>query len=274
MITPMREITIAVVQMNTTLGEPEANLAKMSDYIRQIATAQKADLVVFPELAVTGYECGVRFVQLAQRVPGPSVNYIAQRANEQSVHVVFGLPTKERVESILFNSVVMVGPEGDVVAHYRKLHLRGEEQMLFRPGFRLETAETPFGLVGLQAGWDLYFPEGARSLCLDGAEVVIVSAAWTNDRAEEWRTFVASRAAENACFVCAANRIGEEPASTFGGESMIVGPRGQVIVDLDETTEGYIVAKLDLDEVRRVREETQIFQTRQPLSYRSIVRKY
>ncbi len=211
---------------------------------------------------------------MTQRVPGPAVNVLAQRANETGTHIVFGIATKERVESILFNSAVMVGPEGDVVHHYRKIHLRGEEQMLFRPGFRLEPVETPLGTVGVQVGWDMMYPEGSRCLCLDGAEFILVSAAWDNARADEWRTFVSARAAENACFVCAANRIGEEPATTFCGESMIVGPRGQVIVDLDETTEGYILAKLNLDENRRLREETQIFQTRQPLSYRSIVRKY
>jgi len=270
----MREVTIAVVQMDTQLGEPEANLAKMSEFVRKVTSEQKVDIIVFPELATTGYECGVKFTQLTQRVPGPAVNVMAQRANETATHIAFGIATKERVESILFNSAVMVGPEGDVVHHYRKLHLRGEEQMLFRPGFRLEPVETPLGMIGLQVGWDIAFPEGARSLCLDGAEILLVSAAWDTARADEWRTFVSARAAENACFVCAANRIGEEPATTFCGESMIVGPRGQVVVDLDEATEGYIVAKLNLDENRRLREETQIFQTRQPLSYRSIVRKY
>jgi predicted amidohydrolase len=270
----MREVTIAVVQMDTRLGEPEANLAKMSEFVRKVTSEQKVDIIVFPELATTGYECGVKFTQLTQRVPGPAVNVMAQRANETATHIAFGIATKERVESILFNSAVMVGPEGDVVHHYRKLHLRGEEQMLFRPGFRLEPVETPLGMIGLQVGWDIAFPEGARSLCLDGAEILLVSAAWDTARADEWRTFVSARAAENACFVCAANRIGEEPATTFCGESMIVGPRGQVVVDLDEATEGYIVAKLNLDENRRLREETQIFQTRQPLSYRSIVRKY
>lgn len=270
----MREISIAVVQMDTKLGEPEANLAKMSDFVRKITSAQKVDIIVFPELATTGYEGGVKFTQLTQRVPGPSTNVMAQRANEMGIHISFGMASKERVESILFNSAVLVGPEGDVVTHYRKIHLKGEEQMLFRPGFRLEPAETPVGMIGLQVGWDMFFPEGTRSLCLDGAELILVSAAWDNQRADEWRSFIAARAAENACFVCAANRVGEEPATTFAGESMIVGPRGQVIVDLDETTEGYIVAKIDLDETRRVREETQIFQARQPLSYRSIVRKY
>jgi len=270
----MREISVAVVQMDTKLGEPEANLAKMSDFVRKITSAQKVDVIVFPELATTGYEGGVKFTQLTQRVPGPSTNVMAQRANEMGIHIAFGIASKERVESILFNSAVLVGPEGDVVTHYRKIHLRGEEQMLFRPGFRLEPAETPIGMIGLQVGWDIFFPEGTRSLCLDGAELILVSASWDNTRSDEWRSFVSARAAENACFVCAANRVGEEPATTFAGESMIVGPRGQVIVDLDETTEGYIVAKIDLDETRRIREETQIFQSRQPLSYRSIVRKY
>lgn len=270
----MREITVAVVQMDTQLGEPDANLAKMSDFVRKISSAQKVDAIVFPELATTGYECGVKFTQLAQRVPGPSTNVMAQRANEQGIHIAFGMASKERVESILFNSAVLVGPEGDVVTHYRKVHLKGEEQMLFRPGFRLDVAETPIGVIGLQVGWDMFFPEGTRALCLDGAELILVSAAWEGGRADEWRTFISSRAAENACFICAANRVGEEPATTFAGESMIVGPRGQVIVDLDETTEGYILAKLNLDDARRIREETQVFQTRQPLSYRAVVRKY
>lgn len=260
--------------MDTQLGEPDANLAKMSDFVRKISSTQKVDAIVFPELATTGYECGVKFTQLAQRVPGPSTNVMAQRANEQGIHIAFGMASKERVESILFNSAVLVGPEGDVVTHYRKVHLKGEEQMLFRPGFRLDVAETPIGVIGLQVGWDMFFPEGTRALCLDGAELILVSAAWESSRADEWRTFISSRAAENACFICAANRVGEEPATTFAGESMIVGPRGQVIVDLDETTEGYILAKLNLDDARRIREETQVFQTRQPPSYRAVVRKY
>ncbi len=270
----MREVTVAVVQMDTTLGETDPNLAKMSEFVRKITSAQKVDVIVFPELATTGYECGMKFTQLTQRVPGPSANVLAQRANETGTHIAFGIASKERVESILFNSAVLAGPEGDIMLNYRKIHLRGEEQMLFRPGFKLEPVETPVGIIGLQVGWDMMFPEGVRSLCLDGAELILVSAAWDNTRSDEWRTLLCARAAENAVFICAANRIGEEPATVFNGESMIVGPRGQVIVDLDDKTEGYIIAKLNLDETRRVKEETQIFQTRQPLSYRSVVRKY
>ncbi len=270
----MKELTVAVVQLDTHLNEPDKNLAKMSDWIRKVTTEQKVDIIVFPELASTGSECGMRFVQLAQRVPGPTANVMSQRANETATHIVFGMPTKERTESILFNSAVLVGPDGEVVSNYRKIHLRGEEQMQFRPGFRLEALETEVGVIGLQVGWDVMYPEGIRSLCVDGAQLILVSAAWDKARAAEWRTLISARATENACFICAANRIGEEPATSYCGESMIVGPRGNVIVDLEEPSEGYVVAKIDLDETRRIREETQIFQTRQPLSYRSVVKRY
>ena len=164
----MREVTVAVVQMDTKLGESDANLAKMGEMIRQVVARQRVDVIVFPELATTGSDCGARFTQLNQRVPGPSVNVIAQRAQDTATHIAFGIPTKERVESIAFNSQVLVGPEGDLVSHYRKVHLRGIEQTLFRPGFKLEPVETPLGVLGQQVGWDLFYPEGIRSLCMVG----------------------------------------------------------------------------------------------------------
>jgi predicted amidohydrolase len=83
-----------------------------------------------------------------------------------------------------------------------------------------------------------------------------------------------ARACENAIYVAAANRVGQEPSYAFGGESMLVGPRGQVHTALDEAVEGYAVATVDLDEIRKVREEHQILQARQPGAYRALVRKY
>ena len=88
----MREVTVATVQMKPKLGEIESNLEQMSDLIGKIAGQQKVDLIVFPELITTGYECGVRFTDLAQRVPGVAVNVMAQRAQEFGVHIAFGLP--------------------------------------------------------------------------------------------------------------------------------------------------------------------------------------
>ena len=84
---------------------------------------------------------------MAQRVPGPTVNLIAKRANEYGVYVAFGMVTKERVESVLYNSAIMIGPEGDLVEIYNKVHLRGEERMAFREGFKLPVIDTEFGSI-------------------------------------------------------------------------------------------------------------------------------
>jgi predicted amidohydrolase len=317
----MREITIATVQFQPKLGEPEENLVKMSDFVSKIASQQKVDLIVFPELATSGYELGVRFTELAQRVPGPSVNLMAQRAAEYGVHIVFGLATKERVESVLFNSAVLVGPDGELLGSYNKVHLRGEERMAFREGFRFPVIRSEIGDIGLMLGWDLAFPETARSLTLDGAELLVCLANWETRYIDEYRTYVKSRAFENATFVAAANRVGEDVTLNFGGESMIVGPRGDVLASLEEKeepvvepvvaeekvavtsnggdkpaeatsssatpkpaakksskpkepAEGYAVARIDLDEVRRNREQFQMIQLRQPTAYRTIVKRY
>jgi predicted amidohydrolase len=224
----------------------------------------------------------VRFTEMAQRVPGPTVNLMAQRANEYGVYIAFGMVTKEKVESVLYNSAVLVGPDGELLDMYNKIHLRGEERMAFREGYQLPVIPTEVGNIGLMIGYDLAFPEVARSLVLDGAEVLAVVANWEAASIDEWKTYIRARAYENAVFVAASNRVGEDVTLNFGGESAVVGPRGQVHATLanetDPTTgapmEGFAVARIDLDEVRKFREEYQFIQNRQPVVYKALVRKY
>ncbi len=306
----MREITVATVQMKPALGEIEDNLVKISDFVSKIASQQKVDLLLFPELVTSGYELGVKFTQLAQLIPGPTVNLISQRAQELGVYIGFGMVAKERVESILYNAAVLVGPDGELIGEYHKTHLKGEERMAFREGYRLPVFETEFGVLGFMLGWDLAFPEVARSLVLDGAELLCVLGNWEKKYIDEWKTLLKARAYENACFVAGANRVGEDVTLTFGGESMIIGPGGKIHAHLPgeekveepapgpkaeaekddqekekekdekkekpktQPLEGYAVARIDLDEVRRFREHLQTIQTRQPTLYRTIVRKY
>ncbi len=269
-----REITVALVQMAPALANPEANLRKMGDFVERICSEQNTDLIVFPELSYTGTELGLRATDLAERVPGHASNYLAKRANDFNTHIVFGLVVKEKVESILYNGVACLGPEGDVAGDYRKVHLLGEERQVYRNGFRFITVEAEWGRFGLMIGSDLAFPEVARSLTLDGAELVVVCANWEQQFAESWRAHVISRACENSIFVAAANRIGEEPTMRFSGDSMLVGPSAEVYTVLDEPIEGYAVATIDLDQVRKVREDRQLIQYREPIAYRSIVKKY
>src|SRR5215475_2814812 len=230
----MREITIAVVQMRPKLGEAEDNLVKMTETISKIAWQQKVDLIIFPELVTSGYELGVKFTDIAQRVPGPAINLMAQRAADAGVYIAFGLVTKEKVESILYNSAALVGPEGELLGVYHKVHLRGEERMAFREGFKMPIIDTgEIGKIGLMLGWDLAFPEVARSMTLDGAELLCIMANWETTYMEEWKTYVRARAYENSIFVAAANRVGNDVIMNFGGESMIVGPRGRDYASLE-----------------------------------------
>jgi predicted amidohydrolase len=277
----MQEITVAVVQMNPLLGKVEDNLIAMGKFVDKICTEQKTDLIVFPELATTGYELGLRFTDVAERVPGHVINLLAQRAADYNTHIVFGLVTKEKVESIIYNAAVVLGPDGEMLGEYRKLHLPGEERLAFRPGYRIPIFETTFGHIGVILGWDLAFPETARSLALDGADLLCVCANWGHSPAqdrqifvEEWQTYVHARALENAFYVVASNRIGEEYSYHFFGDSRVVGPRGETYAFIEEEIEGYAVAPIDLDLVRKTREELQLIQCRVPAAYRSVVRKY
>jgi omega-amidase len=302
----MREITVATVQMKPDLGEIEDNLVKISDFVSKIANQQKVDLILFPELVTSGYELGVKFTQVAQLVPGPTVNLLSQRAQQLGVYIGFGMVAKERVESILYDAAVLIGPDGELIGDYHKLHLKGEERMAFREGYRLPVFETEIGTIGFVLGWDLAFPEVARSLVLDGAEILCALASWEKEEIDEWKTYLKARAMENACFVAGSNRVGEDVTLDFGGESMIVSPRGKVLASLagdsespvpvevkkeeekkeegekkeekkdrkDKLVEGYCIARIDLDDVKKQREERLTLQARQPTAYRNIVRKY
>ena len=144
----MAEITVAIVQMQPILGDLEANLYHMAETIERICSEEDTDLIVFPELATTGVENGVGFNRLAERIPGHQFNVLATKAADFSTYVVFGLPTKEKVESIFYNAAVVIGPDGELVGEYRKIHLKGEEKLSFRPGYRFNGVRYRFRHAG------------------------------------------------------------------------------------------------------------------------------
>jgi len=192
---------------------------------------------------------------------------------------VFGLPTKEKVESIFYNAAVVIGPDGELLGEYRKVHLKGEERLSFRPGYRFSVFDTAFGTIGVMIGWDLAFPEAARVLVLQGAEILCLPAAYEEPYQREWRAFCTARAAENGAFLLAANRIGEEPSRRYFGESGIYAPDGEPLSLIRDDEEGhpppgYAFTRINTDDVRRYREEMQLIMARSPASYSPIVKKY
>jgi predicted amidohydrolase len=275
----MREIYIAAAQFNPRLNELQANLDRMGDSIAQICAGQKIDLIVFPELVTTGYECGVKFNELAELVPGFTIETLGAKAAQFQTHIAFGMVVKHKVETVMYDAAILLSPEGEVAGQYNKVHLKPEERPIFRGGYRFPVFETTFGRIGLLLGWDMAFPEAARSLALDGAELIVAPACWEIQSIEEWQTYLRARAFENSVYVAGVNRCGDEYTYSFGGESTIVGPRGEILGHVgrdenDRPKEAYTIAKLDLDLVKKYREELQTMQSRQPSVYRAVVRNY
>lgn len=273
------EIHVAIVQMQPLLGDPAKNRAVMQQVINEIAGARSIQLVVFPELVTTGYECGVHFLELAEALEGETVAMLAEQAVGLGLYIAFGLALRHKVGGVLYNAAVMVGPDGDVAGHYAKVHLRGEERLTFREGYRYRPVDTEWGPVGLMVGWDLAFPEVARIYALQGVGLLCLPAAWEASDLRSWGTLLPARALENGLYIAAANRVGQEPSYRFAGHSAVVGPNGRylTLIEDDESGQppiGYAVARLDLDAVRQEREDRGLMSGRQPASYREMVKRY
>ena len=276
----MPEFIVAVAQTNPILGDMAANLSQMAAMTEQICREQHPDLIVFPELATTGVENGMAFNYMAERLPaGHQFNILARKAADFSVHIVFGMPTKTKIETTIYNAAVVIGPDGNFIGEYRKIHLLGEEKLSFRPGYRFSVFDTALGVLGVMIGSDLAFPEAARALTLLGAEIICLPAAYETQHRAEWEAFTLARAAENGVFLLAANRVGEEPSRSFLGDSAILAPDGGLLarIDADEgegVTTGYAFARIDANAVRHVREARQFIMARSPAAYGPVVKKY
>lgn len=260
--------------MGPKLSEVEHNLDRMVELVEEVGAKEKVDLILFPELVTTGYECGVRFTELAETVPGHAVALLAKRAQEFQTYIAFGMVERKRVESVIYDAAVLIGPDGEVVDKYHKVHLRGEERLAFRGGFRYPIMQTEQATIGLMIGWDLAFPEVARSYALAGADLLCVLADWEDEHMPEWNAYLTARAFENAVYMAGVNRVGAEPTYRFGGGSKVVGPTGLVFAEAPGPEETYVIARFDLDAVRSSREESQLLQCRHPQTYREVVKMY
>jgi predicted amidohydrolase len=165
-----RRSRVAVVQFSPDRGDVADNLDRVA---REIAAQAETDLVVFPELVVTGAVADRETAErLAESIPGPGTERLRAIAALADAYVVAGLIERDADSGLLYNSAVLVGP-GGVVGTYRKLHLAAEDRPWATPGnLGLPTFDIPCGRVGMLVGYDALFPEAARSLALDGADII------------------------------------------------------------------------------------------------------
>ena len=266
---------IACVQMQSALGKKRENLEKMKEKIRLIMEDKEVSIIVFPELAVTGYECGEQYEELAESFPeGESIQELAQAAAEFNVFLAFGFVEKAEKDGrqVLYNSVALIDNKGNALGQYRKSHLvEGPETQQFEKGTESKVFDTEIGKIGIMICWDSAYPEVARILALKGAEIILCPAAWEAPYDEDWDIVQCARSFDNVLYVASCNHVGTDRELTFFGKSKITGPVGRTIVEAGDQEE-VIKATVDLGALPALREGFYVLlKDRNPQTYGDIV---
>jgi len=259
---------IAAAQISCALGDLAANLAKIRETTAR-AKAAGADLVVFPEMADTGYSMPVIRKHATAWSVG-AVPELQKVARDLSIAIISGV--SEREGGVIYNAQVFIDAAGAIAGKYRKTHLFTpapvEEHTCFSPGCDLTSSRFGQFRLGLSICYDLRFPEVYRALAVDqGANIFIISSAWPFPRVEHLRTLATARAIENQSYVILANRIGKDDGVPFCGTSAIIDPYGVVVAGASADREELILAEISDEVLRSVRERMPIFENRRPELY-------
>jgi predicted amidohydrolase len=233
-------VSIACINFHPTWGDKAANVDKMKTFVTE-AAGQGNNIIIFPELALSGYECSEELEgehkscrmhrELAETIPGPTTEKIAALAKESNVYVIFGMPENDKaILDRRYISSVVIGPEG-ILGAYRKLHLaprpRFTESLCFSPGGDLPVWKTRYGIIGVLICYDFYFfPELARIMALKGATLLINTTASAAGPGKPYYIVqqTGCRATENLVYAASANLVGKERTKTYYGHSVIAGP--------------------------------------------------
>ena len=170
---------VVCIQTYPKMNQKEENLSHMETLLRKAMESHPdTQLIVFPELAVTGYQCGKNFKDLAETatINSTSVKKMSALAKEFHVHIVYGMAEKE--EDILYNSQFFLDDTGVLLGTYRKVHLFDSENNYFTPGDQFKVFNTKIGRIGLFICYDAFFPEAARSLAIQGVDLLVNSTNW------------------------------------------------------------------------------------------------
>ncbi|MHA6162432.1 carbon-nitrogen hydrolase family protein [Pseudomonas sichuanensis] len=221
----------------------------------QRAAQQGAQLLVCPEMFLSGYNIGLDQVErLAEADDGPSAMSVVEIAQAQRIAIVYGYPERAD-DGAIYNSVQLIDAHGRSLCNYRKTHLFGElDRSMFSPGANhFPVVELDGWKVGLLICYDIEFPENARRLALAGAELILVPTANMAPYDFVCQVTVRSRAQENQCYLVYANYCGSEGEIQYCGQSSIVGPDGSLLA-MAGRDEGLWLAELEHERVVKGRE--------------------
>ena len=259
---------IAAAQIACALGDVAANVRKMRDFSAR-AKESGAELIVFPEVADTGYAMPIIQANATAWSEG-AVPELQKIAKDLSIAIICGV--SEREDGSIYNSQVFVDANGKIVGSYRKIHLFtgtpiGENEC-FVPGHELKSFAFGGFRLGLSICYDLRFPEVYRTLAIEQeVNVFIISSAWPFPRVEHFRILCAARAIENQSYLIVSNRVGTDDGVTCCGSSAIIDPYGVILASASTDREEIVQAEVSEEAITSVRNKMAVFEQRRPDVY-------
>lgn len=265
---------IACVQMQSS-EDRDANLRKAEHYIER-AAEDGARLVVLPEFFNTIFFAQYQdpaYHALAEHEDGPTIRTMREAARRHSIAVVATI--YEKVEAgLYFDTAMHIDAKGEIIFKYRKVHPAGVlslEKLYFRYGTQFDTYPFEDFQVGIGICYDMGFPETARCLTMNGAELLI--APYATSRTNMFQEVLRTRAFENGCFLAAANKVGREGHWDMGGGSLIAAPDGRVLASANTKNDALLVADIDHEAVEQARIAYPARRDRRPDLYGSLTRE-
>lgn len=287
---------IGIIQQHNT-ADTNDNISRLDAKIRKIAAAG-ATLIIMQELQNSLYFCQTERVDnfdLAETIPGPSTEHFGRLAKELSVVIVTSL-FERRAAGLYHNTAVVIDSDGTIAGKYRKMHIPDDpayyEKFYFTPGdIGFHPIDTSVGRLGVLVCWDQWYPEAARLMALQGAQILIYPTAIgyeTSDSHDEqerqreaWTTVQRGHAVANGLPVIAVNRVGHEPDPSgqtggiqFWGSSFVAGPQGEMLYRASNNSEETAVVDIDLARSEQVRRWWPFLRDRRIDQYGDITKRY
>jgi len=287
---------IGFLQQHNT-ADTRDNILRLAEGVADLAR-RGAELIVLQELHNSLYFCQVESVDnfdLAEPIPGPSTNMFGELARDYGVVIVTSL-FERRAPGLYHNTAVVIERDGTIAGKYRKMHIPDDpayyEKFYFTPGdLGFKPVETSVGRLGVMVCWDQLYPEAARLMALQGAEILIYPTAIgyeSSDAPEEqqrqrraWQTVQRGHAVANGLPVVAVNRVGHEPDPSghtggiqFWGTSFVAGPQGEIFYEASENEEESIVVDIDMRHSEQVRRWWPFLRDRRIDEYGGITRRF
>jgi predicted amidohydrolase len=258
----------AIYQMGLIAGSPEENRRKVEAWIDKVMKDENPDVVLLPELWTTSFVLD-QLEELADNEKEPTTSFLSGLAKKHEINIIGG-SIANKVDGKIYNTSLVFNRLGELVHEYSKIHL---VPMLDEPQYLTGGMEQVrvFELDGVRMGviicYDLRFPELARKLALEGAEVLFIAAVWPIARKNHWTSLQVARAIENQMYVMSSNTIGTLNNVEYAGNSMIVDPWGDVLAQGSDDKEETLISTFNPKRVVDVRNEVPIFSSRVPELY-------